>query len=152
MESITNEYDLLTDQTNKINDTSNKMDIKAREEILMQKNASIDSSPSKESPKSKIPRSKVRNVQTDGTISESSSVSSIPSLLAKEAREERKSLKKMSLAVVKQKRREAGTQELLKTLDEYVSTYFVFEFYFSQFVDKYLVSKYVPICVQTWAA
>ena len=99
------------------------MDIKAREEILMQKNASIDSSPSKESPKSKIPRSKVRNVQTDGTISESSSVSSIPSLLAKEAREERKSLKKMSLAVVKQKRREAGTQELLKTLDEYVSNY-----------------------------
>ena len=136
MESITNEYDLLTDQTNKINDTSNKMDIKAREEILMQKNASIDSSPSKESPKSKIPRSKVRNVQTDGTISESSSVSSIPSLLAKEAREERKSLKKMSLAVVKQKRREAGTQELLKTLDEYVSTYFVFEFDVSQFVYR----------------
>ena len=127
MESIANEYDLLTDQTNKINDTSNKMDIKAREEILMQRNASIDSSPSKESPKSKIPRSKIRNVQTDGTISDSSSVCSIPSLLAKEAKEERKSLKKMSLAVVKQKRREAGTQELLKTLDEYVSTYFVFE-------------------------
>ena len=120
--------------------------------VLMQKNASIDSSPSKESPKSKIPRSKVRNVQTDGTISESSSVSSIPSLLAKEAREERKSLKKMSLAVVKQKRREAGTQELLKTLDEYVSNYFIFEFDFSQFVYKCLVPKYVPICVQTWAA
>ena len=136
MESIANEYDLLTDQTNKINDTSNKMDIKAREEILMQRNASIDSSPSKESPKSKIPRSKIRNVQTDGTISDSSSVCSIPSLLAKEAKEERKSLKKMSLAVVKQKRREAGTQELLKTLDEYVSTYFVFEFDVSQLSDR----------------
>ena len=123
------------------------MDIKAREEILMQRNASIDSSPSKESPKSKIPRSKIRNVQTDGTISDSSSVCSIPSLLAKEAKEERKSLKKMSLAVVKQKRREAGTQELLKTLDEYVSTYFVYEFDVSQFIYKYLVPKYVPTCI-----
>ena len=138
---------MLTDQTNKINDTSNKMDIKAREEILMQRNASIDSSPSKESPKSKIPRSKIRNVQTDGTISDSSSVCSIPGLLAKEAKEERKSLKKMSLAVVKQKRREAGTQELLKTLDEYVSTYFVFEFDVYQSV----VSNYMYILIRFYA-
>ena len=34
---------------------------------------------------------------------------------------EKKSLKKVSLAVVKQRRKETGTSELLKTLDEYVS-------------------------------
>ena len=39
---------------------------------------------------------------------------------AKEEKE-KKSLKKVSLAVVKQRRKETGTSELLKTLDEYVS-------------------------------
>ena len=64
--------------------------IKAREEILFQKNASIDS-PSKESEKSdfksRIPspirRLRTRNVQTEGNISESSSLSSIPGAVGK---------------------------------------------------------------------
>ena len=44
-------------------------------------------------------------------------------ILVNEVKEEKKSLKKVSLAVVKQRRKEAGTAELLKTLDEYVSFY-----------------------------
>ena len=43
---------------------------------------------------------------------------------------EKKSLKKVSLAVVKQRRKETGTSELLKTLDEYVSLISNFYWYY----------------------
>ena len=109
------------------------MDIKTREETLLQKNAVLDSptkgSPEKSEFKSRIPsleRKSRRNKREDSTmsnISTSSSVSSINSVVVANSKDEKekKSLKKVSLAVVKQRRKETGTSELLKTLDEYVS-------------------------------
>lgn len=92
------------------------MDIKSREEILLQRNASIGNNTTRSSSLSptRIPRA--RHASTD---SSNSTVISKESIRTKEENEPKKK-KKVNLAVINQKKKEMVASELLKTLDEYV--------------------------------
>lgn len=97
------------------------MDIKTREEELIQKNASIPSSPKVET---KLPLP-IRQESRTRHPSDSSSISSVNTAAAKEVTitytgKPKRPMKKVNLAIVKQRKKEIGNVELLKTLDEYV--------------------------------
>ncbi len=99
------------------------MDIQAREEELLQKNASISaaSSPKIEA-KLPPPRHESRNRHPSDSSSISSintAISNVKDVTVKETKPKR-TFKKVNLAVVKQRKKDAGNMELLKTLDEYV--------------------------------
>ena len=117
------------------------MDIENREKALLQKNASIsaNSSPKIEP---KLPR-RVSIESRNRHPSDSSSISSINTAVSTKdhgkdpscgmgtgsngagaggaTTKAKRTLKKVNLAVVKQRKKDMGNLELLKTLDEYVS-------------------------------
>ena len=115
------------------------MDIENREKVLLQKNASIsaNSSPKIEP---KLPR-RVSIESRNRHPSDSSSISSINTAVSTKdhgkdlggmgagsngagggaTTKAKRALKKVNLAVVKQRKKDMGNLELLKTLDEYVS-------------------------------
>ena len=96
------------------------MDIKAREDFLLQRNASIGNNVSRSSSlsPSRIPRA--RHPSNDSL---NSTVTFKDSNQTKEENDSKKALKKkkVNLAVINQKKKEMAASELLKTLDEYVS-------------------------------
>ena len=92
------------------------MDIKAREKILRERNASIEIANVEPRPRPPSECSSVSSVNTKGG-SRAETVMS----LNEDRKSPKKSPRKVNLAVVKQRKKEQGNLELLKTLDEYVS-------------------------------
>ena len=91
------------------------MDIKAREKILRERNASIEIANVEPRPRPPSEASSVSSVNTKGSRETVMSLNELKS--------PKKSPRKVNLAVVKQRKKEQGNLELLKTLDEYVRFY-----------------------------
>ena len=93
------------------------MDIKAREKILRERNASIEIANVEPRPR---PPSECSSVSSANTVNRESRAETVMSL-NEDRKSPKKSPRKVNLAVVKQRKKEQGNLELLKTLDEYVS-------------------------------
>ena len=93
------------------------MDIKAREKILRERNASIEIANVEPRPR---PPSECSSVSSVNTASKGGSRAETVMSLNEDRKSPKKSPRKVNLAVVKQRKKEQGNLELLKTLDEYV--------------------------------
>ena len=91
------------------------MDIKIREKILRERNASIEIANVEPRPRPPSECSSISSVNTRGSRETALS----PDRICKSPK--KSPGKKVNLAVVKQRKKEQGNLELLKTLDEYVS-------------------------------
>ena len=89
------------------------MDIKTREKVLRERNASIEIANVEPRPRPPSECSSISSVNTRGSRETVMSLND-------ERKSPKKSPKKVNLAVVKQRKKEQGNLELLKTLDEYV--------------------------------
>ena len=90
------------------------MDIKIREKILRERNASIEIANVEPRPRPPSECSSISSVNTRGSRETALS----PDRICKSPK--KSPGKKVNLAVVKQRKKEQGNLELLKTLDEYV--------------------------------
>ena len=95
------------------------MDIKTREKVLRERNASIEIANVEPRPRPPSECSSISSVNTRGSRETVMSLND-------ERKSPKKSPKKVNLAVVKQRKKEQGNLELLKTLDEYVREKHVF--------------------------
>ena len=91
------------------------MDIKIREKLLRERNASIEIANVEPRPRPPSECSSISSVNTRGSRETVMSMNE-----DRICKSPKKSPKKVNLAVVKQRKKEQGNLELLKTLDEYV--------------------------------